>query len=127
MCIYVYTYICHLQVAKLAGLISEAMILCGEKVLESTLSEQSSSSGVSKTVHLLSPPTGSVPGTRVFVKGFPETARAVPPKTVSGKIWDKVKPLLRVMEGCAKYDGNELITALGTVLVPGCADDASIL
>ena len=62
-----------------------------------------------------------------LVKGFPETETAVPPKTVSGKIWDKVKPLLRVMEGCAKYDGNELITALGTVLVPGCADDASIL
>lgn len=99
------------------------MILCGETPIDSNGSEHA----VTKTVHLLAPPANSTVGTRVFLKSFPESAASVPPTTVSGKVWDKVKPLLKVMNGFATYDGSELVTPFGTVTVPGCADGSSIL
>ena len=111
--------IMNLKVAKLAGMKSEAMILCGE-----------AAAGADKAVWLLAPPPGSEAGERVYLEGgAPSDAF---PKQLKSKVWDEVKPLLRVAGGAAAYAADDagatpLVTAGGKVTVAGCPDGSSIL
>ena len=98
---------------------SEAMILCGE-----------ATTGNDKAVWLLAPPEGSAAGERVFLHGGAPSETF--PKQLKSKVWDEVKPLLRVAAETATYAVDEagakaLVTAKGAVKVSGCPDGSNIL
>ncbi len=96
--------ITNLKKAKLAGTPSEAMILAGE------------SSDGGAVVKLVVPPTGSVPGDRLFLEGG--APMEATPKTLSSKIWGAIVPHLDVRGGTACFGGKKIVTAKGDVSVP---------
>jgi len=82
-------FLCNLKPAKLKGILSEAMIMCGNK---------------DGTVEIIDPPEGCQPGDRVTVTDFPgEPDAQLPPKK---NIWEQVMPDLRLNDvGVATYKG----------------------
>eukprot|EP00898_Chlorokybus_atmophyticus_P006553 jgi/Chlat1/689/Chrsp104S01167 len=106
--------VCNLKPAKLAGTLSEAMILAAESEIE----------GGKLSVQTLAPPAGASPGDQVFVKGGqPSTSYT---KQLSSKVWALVGPLLQVQGGNAIYAGAELVTSAGVITVPHTPDGAAI-
>ncbi|KAL2621081.1 hypothetical protein R1flu_001286 [Riccia fluitans] len=105
--------ILNLKPAKLAGQLSEAMILAGDANVD----------GV-ETVKVLEPPADASVGDRVYLKG--NTPSASPAKQLSSKIWEKIVPLLKVEGGAATYDNIPLVTSSGIVQVPSLPDGAGI-
>jgi len=109
--------ILNLKVAKLAGQVSEAMILATEV-------EVSPGSG-EFSVKLLNVPAGAAIGDQVFEDGKP--APNAYPKECKSKIWDTVKDKLKVVGGKATYDGKPLTCASGVCFAdPSVPDGASI-
>lgn len=102
--------ITNLKTAKLAGQLSEAMILCG--------------TGGDKVV-LSAAPEGAEVGTRVFAAGA--EPKAPPPKECKSKFWDRIKAQLAVQGGEATYAGKVLAAgAAGAVKVPDVPDASPI-
>ncbi|KAL3680958.1 hypothetical protein R1sor_023914 [Riccia sorocarpa] len=105
--------ILNLKPAKLAGQLSEAMILAGDANVDGN-----------ETVKVLEPPADASVGDRVYLKGY--TPSASPAKQLSSKVWEKVVPLLKVEGGVATYDKIPLVTSSGVVQVPSLPDGAGI-
>ncbi|XP_032419871.1 aminoacyl tRNA synthase complex-interacting multifunctional protein 1a isoform X2 [Xiphophorus hellerii] len=81
--------LCNLKPAKMRGVVSQAMVMCASSP---------------DKVEILDPPSGSVPGDRVSVQGFPgEPDKELNPKK---KVWEQVQPELRTDDLCvATYKG----------------------
>uniref|UniRef100_A0A3Q2P0R6 Aminoacyl tRNA synthetase complex interacting multifunctional protein 1a n=1 Tax=Fundulus heteroclitus TaxID=8078 RepID=A0A3Q2P0R6_FUNHE len=81
--------LCNLKPAKMRGVVSQAMVMCASSP---------------DKVEILDPPSGSVPGDRVVVQGFPgEPDKELNPKK---KVWEQVQPDLRTDDRCvATYKG----------------------
>ncbi|XP_035993490.1 aminoacyl tRNA synthase complex-interacting multifunctional protein 1a isoform X2 [Fundulus heteroclitus] len=81
--------LCNLKPAKMRGVVSQAMVMCASSP---------------DKVEILDPPSGSVPGDRVAVQGFPgEPDKELNPKK---KVWEQVQPDLRTDDRCvATYKG----------------------
>ena len=107
--------ILNLKTAKLAGHVSEAMILAAEEV--------SAEAEGGRYVRLLSAPAGAAPGERVHGALLPAAA---PPKECKSAPWALVKSLLRVQGGRACFAGEPLRTASGEVSAPGSPDGSPI-
>ncbi|CAM6114877.1 unnamed protein product [Calypogeia fissa] len=97
--------ILNLKPAKLAGQLSEAMILAGDVHAD----------GI-ETVKVLEPPSDASAGDRIYVEG--STASAIPAKQLSSKVWEKIVPLLKVEGGVATFDKMTLVTSGGALKVP---------
>ncbi|KAM4750165.1 aminoacyl tRNA synthase complex-interacting multifunctional protein 1a [Anableps anableps] len=82
--------LCNLKPAKMRGVVSQAMVMCASSP---------------DKVEILDPPSGSVPGDRVSVQGFPgEPDKELNPKK---KVWEQVQPELRTDDRCvATYKGG---------------------
>jgi aminoacyl tRNA synthase complex-interacting multifunctional protein 1 len=106
--------ILNLKTAKLAGQVSEAMILAGSVATAEG----------SEIVKVLEPPSESAPGDRIFQEGGSPSAS--PAKQLSSKIWEKIVPLLKVEGGLAVFDSKPLVTSSGSIKVPGLPDGAGI-
>jgi len=106
--------ILNLKTAKLAGQVSEAMILAGSVATEEG----------NEIVKVLEPPSEAAPGDRVFQEGGAPSAS--PAKQLSSKVWEKIVPLLKVEGGLAVFDSKPLVTSTGTIKVPGLPDGAAI-
>lgn len=81
--------LCNLKPAKMRGVVSQAMVMCASSP---------------DKVEILDPPSGSVPGDRVSVQGFPgEPDKELNPKK---KVWEQIQPDLRTDDRCvATYKG----------------------
>uniref|UniRef100_A0A3Q2ZVD5 Aminoacyl tRNA synthetase complex interacting multifunctional protein 1a n=1 Tax=Kryptolebias marmoratus TaxID=37003 RepID=A0A3Q2ZVD5_KRYMA len=81
--------LCNLKPAKMRGVVSQAMVMCASSP---------------DKVEILDPPSGTVPGDRVTVQGFPgEPDKELNPKK---KVWEQVQPDLRTDGQCvATYKG----------------------
>eukprot|EP01018_Ginkgo_biloba_P009647 Gb_29797 [translate_table: standard] len=100
----------NLKPAKLAGQLSEAMILAGE----------ASGTDGQLLVKVLEPPPDALVGERIFIEAGQATS--TPVKQLSSKVWEKIVPLLRVEAGIAKFNGKPMITSTGSVKVPELPD-----
>jgi methionine--tRNA ligase beta chain len=107
--------ILNLKPAKLAGHVSEAMILAAE----------STAVDGAVRVTLLAPPSGAAPGERVVTPAGPPAV--APPKECKSAAWASVKSALRVEGGRACLGAHPLCCGTaGFVTVPGVPDGASI-
>jgi len=98
--------ICNMKPAKMRGVESQGMVLCGSR-------EEP------KEVEPLTCPDGSQPGDRVWVDGYKEGRpdEVLNPKK---KVWDKLAVDLKVSgEGAAEWQGNSLVTEKGQLSCPG--------
>jgi len=98
--------ICNMKPAKMRGVESQGMVLCGSR-------EEP------KEVEPLTCPAGSQPGDRVWVDGYKEGRpdEVLNPKK---KVWDKLAVDLKVSgEGAAQWQGNSLVTEKGQLSCPG--------
>eukprot|EP00271_Cylindrocystis_brebissonii_P017867 TRINITY_DN483_c1_g1_i2.p1 TRINITY_DN483_c1_g1~~TRINITY_DN483_c1_g1_i2.p1 ORF type:complete len:276 (+),score=57.82 TRINITY_DN483_c1_g1_i2:107-934(+) len=103
----------NLKPAKLAGTLSEAMILAGEL---RTAGEE--------IIEVLDPPHNAMTGERVFLEG--RAPSETPAKQLSSKVWANILPLLSIQGRRATYAGRGLVCASGPVTVPGLEDGAGI-
>eukprot|EP00891_Asterochloris_glomerata_P005668 jgi/Astpho2/5668/Aster-02911 len=93
--------ILNLKPAKLAGVMSEAMVLAAE-VLQ----------GPAPSVRLLRPPEGSQPGDKLYrSRNCPQSY----PKTLKSDLWRGFAPDLIVMDGKATFQKEPLVTDRGCV------------
>jgi len=106
--------ILNLKPAKLAGQVSEAMILAGSVPTPDG----------SEIVKVLEPPLEASIGDRIFLEN--EAPSFSPAKQLSSKIWEKIVPLLIVKDGLATFNHLPLVTSAGVVKVPGLPDGAGI-
>lgn len=98
--------VCNLKPAKLAGNLSEAMLLAGEG---------EGASG--RIVRTLVPPPGSAPGDQVYLEGGSPASDT--PKQVKSDHFKAVAAALRVGAGnTATLGGRPLVTAAGAVTLP---------
>jgi aminoacyl tRNA synthase complex-interacting multifunctional protein 1 len=100
-------FLLNLKPAKMRGIMSEGMIMCGS---------------TPEKVEIIEPPAGVVKGDRITVEGFPGSPDALlNPKK---KIWEQVQPDLRITaEGLAAYKGQPWkIGGKGTCSVPTLRD-----
>ncbi|GIL92847.1 hypothetical protein Vretimale_19162 [Volvox reticuliferus] len=96
----------NLKPAKLAGEVSEAMVLAAEMAAGDTL-----------LVRTLIPPAGATPGDVVYLEGGAPTPN--PDKVLKSEHWKKIGGGLRVGAGSrAAFNGRPLVTAAGTVTLP---------
>lgn len=110
--------ITNLKPCKLAGRVSEAMVLAA------SCKDESSPGG--KRVSVLQAPPGSRPGCRIRAKDKEAAMMGEAPKTLSSKIWTTIVSRLAVKDSCAMYDGCRLETDQGNVTVEGMEDGAEI-
>jgi len=96
----------NLKPAKLAGQLSEAMILAGE----------ATEPNGQLTVKVLEPPPDASVGERIFIEA--QEATSNPVKQLSSKVWEKIILLFKVEAGIAKFDSKPLVTSTGSVKVP---------
>lgn len=104
----------NLKPAKLAGQLSEAMILAGE----------ASEINTSLNVKVLQPPLDASVGDRIYLEGSVPSTK--PAKQLSSKIWEKLAPLLSIHGGIAKFNKRSLVASSGVVTAPDLPDGASI-
>eukprot|EP00250_Pteridium_aquilinum_P014586 c22076_g1_i1 orf=145-861(+) len=95
----------NLKPAKLAGTLSEAMILTGDIQIDG-----------SQIVKLLQPPSTALVGDRIYLEGSVPSAK--PAKQLSSKVWEKLLPLLHIRGGVAKFNQQCLVTSSGAVTAP---------
>lgn len=96
----------NLKPAKLAGQLSEAMILAGE----------ATEPNGQLIVKVLEPSPDASVGERIFTEAQETTSNPV--KQLSSKVWEKIVSLLKVEAGIAKFDSKPLVTSSGSVKVP---------
>ncbi|KAM9242688.1 tyrosine--tRNA ligase, cytoplasmic [Dugong dugon] len=95
--------LCNLKPQKMRGVESQGMLLCA------------SIEGVSRKVEPLDPPAGSVPGDRVFVKGYEkgQPDEELKPKK---KVFEKLQADFKISEeGIAQWKKTSFMTKLGHV------------
>lgn len=82
--------LCNLKPAKMRGVVSQAMVMCASSP---------------DKVEILDPPTGAMPGDKVFCQGFSgEPDKELNPKK---KVWEQVQPDLQTDDKCvATYKGS---------------------
>lgn len=98
--------LCNLKPAKMKGVESNGMVLCGSREDP-------------KEVEPLSCPEGCQPGDKVTVEGY-ETGAPDEVLNPKKKVWDKLAVDLKVSgEGLAQWQGNNLLTEKGNVTCPG--------
>jgi len=98
--------LCNLKPAKMRGVESAGMVLCGSREDP-------------KQVEPLTVPEGSQPGDKVFVESY-EDGQADEVLNPKKKVWDKLSVDLKVSaDGSAQWQGNQLITSRGQVTCPG--------
>ena len=104
--------ITNLKPAKMAGLLSEAMVLACEPA-----------PGV---VRVLRPDPASADGERVhaLVDGKPHVAKDAPPKKLSSTVWADVQPRLLARGGAATYEGLTLAAVDAAATARAVAADA---
>jgi len=98
--------LCNLKPAKMRGIESAGMVLCGSREDP-------------KEVEPLTVPEGSQPGDKVFVESYEigEADEVLNPKK---KVWDKISVDLKVSgDGQAQWQSNQLMTDKGKVTCPG--------
>jgi len=98
--------LCNLKPAKMRGVESNGMVLCGSREDP-------------KEVEPLTAPEGSQPGDKVFVESYEDGApdEVLNPKK---KVWDQLAVDLKSSgDGLAQWQGNNLLTAKGKVTCPG--------
>mmetsp|Transcript_10081 Transcript_10081/g.61280 ORF Transcript_10081/g.61280 Transcript_10081/m.61280 type:complete len:263 (-) Transcript_10081:1512-2300(-) len=110
--------ITNLKPCKLAGRVSEAMILAAS-------CERQGMPG-NRCVRVLQAPAGAKPGARVRCRGKDAQNKVEAPKTLSSKIWAAIVSRLVVQESTALYDGCVLETEEGVIKVPGVDDNSEI-
>merc|ERR1719291_1260308 len=94
--------LCNLKPAKMRGIESCGMVLCGSRAEP-------------KEVEPLNVPEGSAPGDRVVVDGEKE---GMPDEVLNPKkkVWEKLSEDLKVSgEGFAQWQGNDLVTPKGKI------------
>ena len=106
--------ILNLKVAKLAGQVSEAMILATEAEVGGELS-----------VKLVGVPAGAAVGDKVGAEGVAPAETY--PKECKSKFWDAVKEKLKVVGGKATYDGKKLTCAAGECFADPSVPDGSAI
>ncbi|KAJ9527259.1 hypothetical protein QJQ45_025514 [Haematococcus lacustris] len=107
--------VCNLKPAKLAGNMSEAMLLAAEAV-EGPPAGEGDEAGAGLRVRLLSPPPGSSPGDQVYLQGAQPSLDT--PKQVKSEHFKAVVAVLKVADNhLASLDGVPLVTTLGPVTV----------
>eukprot|EP00249_Psilotum_nudum_P016522 c25862_g1_i1 orf=1350-2078(-) len=104
----------NLKASKLAGQLSEAMILAGEA---------SDMSG-KLDVKVLEPPQEASIGDRIYIEGTVPSQK--PAKHLSSKTWERLVPLLKVEGNTVKFGDSPLVTSSGVIVVHGLPDGASI-
>jgi len=88
--------LCNLKPAKMRGVESNGMVLCGSREDP-------------KEVEPLAPPTGSKPGDKVVVEGY-ETGDPDEVLNPKKKVWDKLAVDLKVnADGLAQWQSNNLV------------------
>merc|ERR1719245_2233086 len=99
--------LCNLKPAKMRGVESNGMVLCGSR-------EEP------KEVEPLAPPPGSKPGDKVLVEGY-ETGAPDDVLNPKKKVWEKLAADLKTSEaeGLAQWQGNNLMVAGHPVTCPG--------
>eukprot|EP00088_Acartia_fossae_P010276 TRINITY_DN1510_c0_g2_i2.p1 TRINITY_DN1510_c0_g2~~TRINITY_DN1510_c0_g2_i2.p1 ORF type:complete len:503 (-),score=131.44 TRINITY_DN1510_c0_g2_i2:5-1513(-) len=98
--------LCNLKPAKMRGVESAGMVLCGSREDP-------------KEVEPLAVPEGSQPGDKVFVESYEigEPDEVLNPKK---KVWDKISVDFKVSsEGVAQWQSNQLMTSRGQVTCHG--------
>ena len=96
------TVLCNLKPAKMRGVESGGMVLCGANEAQDT-------------VQLLEPPPGAKVGERIVIQGYdaPDPDVVLKSKTQQ-KVWPAVAPDLKAnAEGLATYKGSLLQTSAG--------------
>jgi len=94
--------LCNLKPAKMRGVESNGMVLCGSREDP-------------KEVEPLAPPEGSQPGDKVFVEGY-ETGNPDEVLNPKKKVWDQLAVDLKSSgEGLAQWQSNNLVTQKGKV------------
>jgi len=100
--------VANLPKAKLAGVESAGMVLCG-------------SAGDKAQVEILEPPAGAEDGERAFVAGA-DGAAATPNQVKKKKLWPPVAENLALVGGVATYDGAVIETSEGPCTCATIAD-----
>merc|ERR550525_725291 len=94
--------LCNLMPAKMRGVESNGMVLCGSREDP-------------KEVEPLAPPEGSQPGDKVFVEGY-ETGNPDEVLNPKKKVWDQLAVDLKSSgEGLTQWQSNNLVTQKGKV------------
>lgn len=98
--------LCNLKPAKMRGVESAGMVLCGSREDP-------------KEVEPLAVPDGSQPGDKVFVEGY-ELGNPDEVLNPKKKVWDKISVDLKVSsEGLAQWQSNQLMTEKGRITCAG--------
>jgi len=98
--------LCNLKPAKMRGIESAGMVLCGSREDP-------------KEVEPLAVPEGSQPGDKVFVESY-EIGDADEVLNPKKKVWDKISVDLKVSaDGVAQWQSNQLMTDKGKVTCNG--------
>ena len=91
--------ITNLKPAKLRGIESSAMLLAGSH---------------GESVKLLTPPEGSEPGDRVYLRGE-ESEIVDAPDKCPPKQWEKIVSLLKTKDGKPQYGAWDMVTSKGDI------------
>jgi len=95
--------LCNLKPAKMRGVESNGMVLCGSREDP-------------REVEPIAPPVGSQPGDKVFVESY-ETGQPDDVLNPKKKVWEKLNVDLKTSEaGLAQWQGNNLLTDKGQVV-----------
>jgi len=98
--------LCNLKPAKMRGVESNGMVLCGSREDP-------------REVEPIAPPAGAKPGDKVFVEGY-ETGSPDEVLNPKKKVWEKLSVDLKVNgEGLAQWQSNTLATEAGPVTCAG--------
>uniref|UniRef100_A0A7S1UFX4 tRNA-binding domain-containing protein n=1 Tax=Phaeomonas parva TaxID=124430 RepID=A0A7S1UFX4_9STRA len=95
--------VCNLKKAKLGGVESFGMVLCG--------------SNEDGKVEFVEPPAEAEIGERVFVEGM-EGEPFSPNQVKKKKAWENVSPNLKVIDGTATFKGEPIMTTAGACTTP---------
>ena len=99
--------VCNLKKAKLAGVESFGMVLCG--------------SNEDGKVEFVEPPADAEVGERVFCEGM-EGEPLSPNQIKKKKVWEAVSPDLKVVDGVATFKGSPILTSAGPCTTPTVKD-----
>ena len=95
--------VCNLKKAKLGGVESTGMVLCG--------------SDADGKVEFVEPPADAAIGERVMVEGMDGDA-LTPNQLKKKKAWEAVSPELKMVGGVATFRGQPIVTSAGACTTP---------
>jgi aminoacyl tRNA synthase complex-interacting multifunctional protein 1 len=105
--------VCNLKPAKMRGIMSSGMVLCGSNEDHSA-------------VEILDPPADAQPGEHLMLDGFgimkPDEADAVLKSKSQQGVWKMVAPDLRLVGGEATYNGKLFTTSAGPLTCKSLKD-----